>query len=77
MDVRLAKEVTEIGSYDAVVVGSPILYGKWRSEARKFLERHQDALSRKGVYGVAHALVREDGARQVNRVEKPLRLGLR
>jgi menaquinone-dependent protoporphyrinogen oxidase len=46
VDVCLAKDVTEVSSYDAVIVGSPIFYGKLRSEVVRFLERHQDVLSR-------------------------------
>jgi len=46
VDVYPAKDVTEVSSYDAVIVGSPILYGKWHSEAARFMERHQEVLSR-------------------------------
>jgi menaquinone-dependent protoporphyrinogen oxidase len=46
VDVRLAQEITDVGPYDAVVVGSPILYGRWRSEARAFVRRHEGRLSR-------------------------------
>ena len=46
VDVHLARDVTEVGSYDVVIVGSPILYGKWHSDATKLLERHQEVLSR-------------------------------
>lgn len=46
VDVYPARDVTEVSSYDAVIVGSPILYGKWQSEAARLLERHQVVLSR-------------------------------
>jgi len=46
VDVHLARDVTDVGSYDAVIVGSPILYGKWHSEVARLLERHQAVLSR-------------------------------
>jgi menaquinone-dependent protoporphyrinogen oxidase len=46
VDVRLAKEVTDISPYGAVIVGSPILYGKWQSQAVKFVKRHKETLSR-------------------------------
>ncbi len=39
VDVCPAKDVTEISPYDAVMVGSPIFYTKWRSEATRFVER--------------------------------------
>lgn len=45
VDVRAAREVTDLGSYAAVVVGSPVLYGKPHTDATRFLERHQKALS--------------------------------
>jgi menaquinone-dependent protoporphyrinogen oxidase len=46
MDVRPVRDVAEITPYDAVIVGSPILYGKWHSQALRFLKSHQEALSR-------------------------------
>jgi menaquinone-dependent protoporphyrinogen IX oxidase len=46
VDVCQAKEVTDISPYGAVIVGGPILYGKWHSEAVKFVKRHKEALSR-------------------------------
>ena len=45
VDVRLAKDVTGVGSYDAVVVGSPVLNGNPHPEAARFLRRYQEALS--------------------------------
>lgn len=49
VDVRQAGDVSEVGSYDAVVVGSPVLYGKPHSAVAKFLARNQEALSRMPV----------------------------
>ena len=46
MDVRPVKDVAEITPYGAVIVGSPILYGKWHSQALRFLKTYQEALSR-------------------------------
>jgi len=46
VDVRPAKDITEISSYDAVIVGSAIYYGKWLPEAVKFMETHKEVLSR-------------------------------
>ena len=45
VDVRLAKEVTDVSPYRAVVVGSAIRMGQWLPEAIKFVEMHRDALS--------------------------------
>jgi menaquinone-dependent protoporphyrinogen IX oxidase len=44
VDVRQIKEVAEVSAYDAVVVGGPMILG-WHRQARKFLKRHQKALS--------------------------------
>jgi len=49
VDVRLAKEVTDLSPYRAVVVGSAVYMGKWMPEAVKFVETHRDALSRMPV----------------------------
>lgn len=46
VDIHRVRDVSEVGSYDAVIVGSPILYGKWHSEVVKLLEKHQEVLSR-------------------------------
>jgi len=46
VEVRPAKDVTETSTYDAVIVGSPIYYGKWRSEAVRVLKTHEEVLSR-------------------------------
>lgn len=43
-DVRLAKDVTDVSAYRAVVVGSAIRMGKWLPDAAKFVETHRDAL---------------------------------
>lgn len=45
VDVRLAKDVTDVSGYQAVVVGSAIRMGQWLPEATKFVETHQDALN--------------------------------
>jgi menaquinone-dependent protoporphyrinogen oxidase len=45
VDVRPIKEVTDVGGYDGVVVGGPMILG-WHREAVKFIQRHQEALSR-------------------------------
>lgn len=46
VDVRPIKEVTDISSYRAVVLGSAIHGGKWLPEAVQFVQDHQDALRR-------------------------------
>ena len=46
VDVHHVRDVSEVGSYDAVIVGSPVLYGKPHSAVAKFLARNEEALSR-------------------------------
>lgn len=43
--VRPVVDVDDISSYDAVIVGGPILYGKCPPEVRRFLTRHEEGLS--------------------------------
>ncbi len=45
VDVRQAKDVSGVNDYRAVVLGSGIRAGQVYSEAMKFLETHQQALS--------------------------------
>jgi menaquinone-dependent protoporphyrinogen oxidase len=45
VDVRPVKDMAEITPYGVVIVGSPILYGKWHSQALKFLKSHHETLS--------------------------------
>jgi len=46
VDVRLAKDVTDVSSYRAVIVGSAIRMGRWLPEAMQFVEGHRETLSR-------------------------------
>jgi menaquinone-dependent protoporphyrinogen oxidase len=46
VDVRPVKEITDVASYSAVVVGSPI-HGGWLPEAVEFVRAHQTVLARK------------------------------
>ena len=45
VDVRLAKNVTDVTSYRAVIVGSAIRMGRWLPEAVQFVETHRESLS--------------------------------
>jgi len=49
VDVRLAKDVTDVSGYRAVVVGSAVRMGRWLPEATKFVETHHDALAQMPV----------------------------
>ena len=46
VDVRPVQDVSDLGGYRAVVVGSAIRRGKWLRAASTFVETHQSALSR-------------------------------
>lgn len=43
-DVLLAGNAVNVGSYQAVVIGSPIYMGKWMSEAADFVKENSDIL---------------------------------
>lgn len=49
VDVRRAKEVTDVGGYRAVVLGTGIRAGQVYREAASFVETHQQALSQMSV----------------------------
>jgi menaquinone-dependent protoporphyrinogen oxidase len=49
VEVRAMKDVTDMSSYRAVVVGSAIQGGKWLPEAMKFVREHQRDLAQKRV----------------------------
>ena len=44
VEVRPIEAVTTLTSYDAVVVGAPMIFG-WHREAQAFLKEHQEGLS--------------------------------
>ena len=46
VDVRLAKKVTNLSIYRAVIVGSPVYKGKWMPDAVKFLKENSGMLSK-------------------------------
>lgn len=49
-EARPVATVTRLDGYSAVVVGSAVFAGRWRSEARHFLQRHRDALTARPVW---------------------------
>jgi len=49
-DVQPADRVGDLGSYDAVVLGSAVYVGQWRKEAAKFLEVNEATLARTPVW---------------------------
>jgi menaquinone-dependent protoporphyrinogen oxidase len=48
VDVRPFQQAGDISTYDAVVIGGPMIMG-WHRDAVKFVETHQRALSQKPV----------------------------
>ncbi len=48
IEVRPIREVRDLGAYDAVVVGGPLIMG-WHRDAVGFVQTHQRALSQKPV----------------------------
>lgn len=49
VDVRLVKNISDLSSYQAFVIGSAIRSASWWPEAIEFLERNKEELSRKPV----------------------------
>jgi len=49
VNVQPVTNVDDINLYDAVIVGSPIFYGKVLSGVRKFLARYEESLAQKRV----------------------------
>ncbi|MEH0416703.1 flavodoxin domain-containing protein [Streptomyces sp. B21-083] len=45
-----ARSVTNLESYDAVVVGGGLYAGRWHSDARHFVRRHARELSRRPLW---------------------------
>jgi menaquinone-dependent protoporphyrinogen oxidase len=50
VDVRHVDDVERIDGYDVVIVGSPIVDGRWRPEAVSFLRGHRRALKSRLVW---------------------------
>ncbi|MBA4376323.1 MAG: flavodoxin [Anaerolinea sp.] len=47
VDLRPMREVTDLGTYRAVVAGSAVNGGEWLPEAKQFIQTHHMALSQK------------------------------
>ena len=50
VSVQPVANVTDLGAYDAVVLGSAVYVGHWMKEAVEFLESHENALSTRPVW---------------------------
>ena len=61
VDVRLAKDMTDLSPYRVVIVGSGIRVGKWLPEAVEFVENHRETLSQISVaYFLVCLTLKED-----------------
>jgi len=60
VDVRRAKEVTDLSPYRAVVAGGAIYMGQWMKDTVKIIDRHRDALSKMPVAYFAVCLTMKD-----------------
>lgn len=49
VDLECSSEVTDIGSYDAVVIGARLCHGRWQRSTRRFLKQHRDDLLARDV----------------------------
>jgi len=49
-EARLMDAVTDLGSYEAFVIGSAVYYGSWLKEATEWVHRHQAVLASHPVW---------------------------
>jgi menaquinone-dependent protoporphyrinogen oxidase len=49
-DVLPVKQARDLAPYTAVILGSAVYVGRWRKEAVKFLEDHEEALAERDVW---------------------------
>jgi menaquinone-dependent protoporphyrinogen oxidase len=63
VDVKRLEEVSDLSSYQAVVVGAPMILG-WHRSALSFLKKHKQALAQKqtAYFATAMSLTRTDSA---------------
>ncbi len=50
VDVRNVREVSSLGDYQAVVLGSAVYMGRWRAEAGRFVRQHNAELAKSRVW---------------------------
>jgi menaquinone-dependent protoporphyrinogen oxidase len=50
VDLRPAANVATVRGYDAVILGSPIYYGRWRHDSLRMLRHRQSELRRRKVW---------------------------
>jgi menaquinone-dependent protoporphyrinogen oxidase len=60
VEVKRPQDVTDISSYEAVVLGSAVYFGNWMKEARTFLDTHADELAARPTWLFASGSVTGD-----------------
>jgi|SRR5581483_9396084 len=50
VEVKKLQDVDEVGSYEAVVLGSAIFFGKWMKEAIQFVDAHRSELAERPTW---------------------------
>lgn len=61
-EARAVGEVSEVETYDGVVIGSAVYFARWLPEATQFLRRHRDALRAVPVWLFSSGPVGDAGA---------------
>ncbi len=68
--------VDDIGDYDAIVIGAPMIFG-WHSEARRFIRKHRNQLAEKKTAFFACAMrLTQDAREDISGVNLDLDPGL-
>lgn len=49
VDLKPVREVKTLEEYTAIVLGAPLYVASWHKEARSFLSRHREALTKRSV----------------------------
>ena len=63
-------EVASLGVFDAVILGSAVYAGRWRHEARRFLKKHRDELSKVPFWIFSSGPVGESAEKDVENSSK-------
>ncbi len=50
VSLEQAGDAANVGDYDVVILGSAIYIGRWRKDAIRFMEEHQDILAEKAFF---------------------------
>lgn len=50
VDVYPVDDIKEVGTYNAIILGSAVYIGKWQKEAVEFLQTHQSSLVKRPLW---------------------------